>query len=244
MFGGVIDREILYPDVNLYYDEGMDYSYILHSAVPIVEKFKKFGFEKNRDEYVCKKSIDVDGSIFDVIISCRPGTSLTAQVFDKTTGDRYSLFDMPTARGAFIGKMREKVQKIIDNFKAACFTEQDLHEKYVSYLASHFGAEPDFPWDDSPDYCVFRCPNDKWFALVMKIKYKQLGLGSGNEDVWVVNMKHDADDIPSVIDRLSVFPAWHMSKKHWITVLLTAITDFEKLCELTQRSFELVGKRK
>ena len=75
---------------------------------------------------------------------------------------------------------------------------------------------------------------------MMKIKYKQLGVGSGDENVWVVNLKHDADDIPDVVDRHSIFPAWHMSKKHWITVLLTAVTDFEKLCELTLRSFELV----
>lgn len=241
-------REILYSEVNLYYDEVMDYSYILHSAMPVVEKFEAFGFEKLNQgaqaEYVCTKSIDVDGSEFDVIISCRSGTSLTAQVFDKATGDRYSLFDMPGARGAFIGKMREQVQKLIDEFRTACFEEQDLHEKYISYLASHYGVQPDFPWDDSPDACVFRCPNSKWFALMMKIKYKQLGLGSGDEEVWVVNLKHDADDIPDVVDRRSIFPAWHMNKKHWITVLLTAVTDFEKLCELTQRSFELVGGKK
>ncbi len=218
----------------------MDYTYILHSALPDLEAVKCFGFINQ----TCKKSIEIDGSKFDVIMTYCPGTSLTAQVFDTTTGDRYSLFDMPRAHGAFIGKMREAVQSIIDSFRATCFTEQDLHEEYISYLASHFGAQPDFPWDDSPDYCVFRCPNGKWFALVMKIKYKQLGLDSGDEEVWVVNMKHDADDIPSVVDRHSVFPAWHMSKKHWITVLLTAVTDFEKLCELTCRSYELVGGKK
>ncbi|WP_407428795.1 hypothetical protein [Treponema sp.] len=32
-----------------------------------------------------------------------------------------------------------------------------------------------------------------------------------------------------------------MNKKHWITVLLTAVTDFEKLCNLTQESWELVS---
>ncbi len=238
-------RMLLYLESDLYYYGCMDYSYILHSAVPLVEKFQAFGFEKLNQgvqpEYICTKSIDVDGSEFDVIITCRPGTSLTAQVFDKATGDRYTLFDIPGARGAFIGKMREQVQKIIDEFRATCFDEQDLHEKYISYLSSQFGVQPDFPWDDSPDAGVFRCPNGKWFALMMKIKYKQLGVGSGDENVWVVKLKHDADDIPDVVDRHSIFPAWHMSKKHWITVLLTAVTDFEKLCELTQRSFELVG---
>ena len=75
----------------------------------------------------------------------------------------------------------------------------------------------------------------------MRIKYRQLGL-TGDEEVWVVNMKASQDEIPNLIDKKSIFPAWHMNKTHWITVLLTAATDFEKLCELTQTSWELVKK--
>ena len=55
-------------------------------------------------------------------------------------------------------------------------------------------------------------------------------------------MKADQTEIPNLIDKKSIFPAWHMNKKHWITVLLTAVTDFEKLCEFTQKSWELVNK--
>ena len=75
----------------------------------------------------------------------------------------------------------------------------------------------------------------------MKVKYRQLGL-SGDEEVRVVNIKADENEIQKLIDRKSIFPAWHMNKKHWITVLLTAATDFEKLCELTEKSYALVGK--
>ena len=75
----------------------------------------------------------------------------------------------------------------------------------------------------------------------MRIKYRQLDL-TGDEEVWGVNMKASQDEIPNLIDKKSIFPAWHMNKKHWITVLLTAVTDFNKLCELTQKSWELVTK--
>ena len=34
-----------------------------------------------------------------------------------------------------------------------------------------------------------------------------------------------------------------MNKTYWITVLLTAVTDFEKLCELTKKSYALVQKK-
>ena len=55
-------------------------------------------------------------------------------------------------------------------------------------------------------------------------------------------MKANSEAIPSLIDQKSIFPAWHMNKKHWITVLLTAATDFEKRQELTEKSYRLVNK--
>ena len=169
--------------------------------------------------------------------------ALTVHLYDTATGEKYALFDMPSSHGAFIASLREEVQNIIDEIRAKCFESKDLKDDYIAWIKNQFGAEPDFPWPDTPDYCVFRCPNEKWFALIMKIKYRQLGL-TGDEEVWVVNMKADQTEIPTLIDKKSIFPAWHMNKKHWITVLLTAATDFEKLCGLTQKSWELVTKTK
>ena len=73
----------------------------------------------------------------------------------------------------------------------------------------------------------------------MQIKFKNLGFES-DEPVWVVNLK--AENVEAISDKKSIFPAYHMNKKYWITVLLTAVTDFENLCELTKKSFALVQK--
>ncbi|MCR5081470.1 MAG: MmcQ/YjbR family DNA-binding protein, partial [Treponema sp.] len=143
----------------------------------------------------------------------------------------------------FVAFLREEVQNIIEDIRAKCFESQDLHDDYLAFIKNKFSVEPDFPWPDSPDYCVFRCPNQKWFALMMKIKFRQLGL-TGDEEVWVVNMKAPDEEIPNLIDRKSIFPAWHMNKKHWITVLLTSATDFEELCTLTEKSYGMVSGKK
>lgn len=178
----------------------------------------------------------------DITLSLEAQT-LTVHLFDTETGEKYALFDMPSSHGAFVASLREEVQQIIDEIRSKCFESKDLKDDYISWIKNQFGAEPDFTWPDTPDYCVFRCQNEKWFALVMRIKYKQLGL-TGDENVWVVNIKADQTEIPNLIDHKSIFPAWHMNKKHWITVLLTAVTDFGKLCELTLKSYELVSKSK
>ena len=251
----------------------MDFSYIFRSAKLISEHLENAGFEKDDNgaigqgresfSYTLRREI-CDGDFF-ALISLNPTEeTLIAQVYDSATNEKYSLFDNNRAHGAFVGAMRKEVQKIIEEIRANCFYSADVKEKYIAFLNERFGAEPDFPWADTPDYCVFRAENQKWFALIMKIKYKQLGPSGqaknctcnflnasqsitgcqqpflSDEEVWVVNMKADSDKIASLIDKKSIFPAWHMNKKHWITVLLTAATDFDRLCVLTERSFKLV----
>ena len=221
----------------------MDYSYIFRSAKIKKDSLEATGFATTDGATYTKKT-PVSNATFNANITLSISEqTLTVHLFDSATGERYALFDMPNAHGAFIAALREEVQQIIDDIKSKCFETNDLKDDYIAWIKNQFGAEPDYPWpDDAPYSFVFRCPNEKWFALVMKIKYRQLGL-TGDEAVWVVNMKAEQDAIPTLIDRKSIFPAWHMNKKHWITVLLTAATEFEKLCELTQKSYELVEKK-
>ena len=233
----------------------MDFSYIFRAARPKPETFADFGFQKDdlredkvftdakvpADVLICKRSLPQTD--FYVILALNLAKeTLSAQVYDSATDEQYALFDVPSANGAFISQIREQVKNIIEDFRNQCFETADLKEKYFEYLKTHFSAVPDYPWDDSPDAGVFRCKNDKWFALVMKIKYRQLGL-TGDEEVFVVNLKAPPDKIPNIVDHKSVFPAWHMNKKHWITVLLTAATTFDHLCELTEQSYTLVYEK-
>ena len=221
----------------------MDYSYIFRSAKIKKDSLKATGFATTDGEtYTMSPTVSAGAFRADITLSLEAQT-LSVHLFDTETGEKYALFDMPSSHGAFVASLREEVQKFIDDIKSKCFESKDLKDDYISWIKNQFGAEPDFPWPDTPDYCVFRCQNEKWFALVMRIKYKQLGL-TGDEEVWVVNIKADQTEIPNLIDHKSIFPAWHMNKKHWITVLLTASTDFEKLCELTLKSYELVSKSK
>ena len=221
----------------------MDYSYIFRSAKIKKDSLETAGFVTT-DGTTYTMNTTVSNATFNANFTLSLSEqTLTVHLFDSATSERYALFDMPNAHGAFIAALREEVQQIIDNIKSKCFETNDLKDDYIAWIKNQFGAEPDYPWpDDAPYSFVFRCPNEKWFALVMRIKYRQLGL-NGDEEVWVVNIKAEQDTIPTLIDRKSIFPAWHMNKKHWITVLLTAATDFEKLCELTQKSYELVERK-
>ncbi len=219
----------------------MDYSYIFRAAKIKIDSLKDAGFSTSDGKIYSLRLPVSNGEFYADFVLSPASQNLTVHLFDSATGEKYPLFDMPGSHGTFVVSLREEVQNLVDRIKSSCFEEHDLKDEYIKWLSSHFSATPDFPWPDTPDFSVFRCPNQKWFALVMKVKYRQLGL-SGDEEVRVVNIKADENEIQKLIDRKSIFPAWHMNKKHWITVLLTAATDFEKLCELTEKSYALVGK--
>jgi len=218
----------------------MDFTYILHTSSPDNSALLEYGFSKADDIYTLKTPLFQTD--FYTIVTISPA-SITAELFENAFDDKYTLIDVPSAQGAFVGELREKITLLIEEIHQKCFITTDIQQKYLAFIKDKFGVLPEYPWDDLENM-VFRCPNDKWFGLIMRIPYNKLGIsGDENKKVWVVNLKADADKIPDLIDNKSIFPAWHMSKKYWITVLLTTITDFNCLCKLTERSYELVTKK-
>ncbi len=98
-------------------------------------------------------------------------------------------------------------------------------EEIFTYAREYFGVEPDYPWDSEPDYAVLRHPKSKkWFALVMRVPRSRLGLES-DEPADILNVKCDPVLIGSLILKDGYFRAYHMSKEHWITLLLERVPD-------------------
>ena len=61
--------------------------------------------------------------------------------------------------------------------------------------------------------------NRKWYALVMKVSRRKFGLDS-DEVIDVVNLKLPTEMFGSFGAVDGVYPAYHMNKLHWISVLL------------------------
>lgn len=216
----------------------MDFSYLHNKSIMIPQKLLDFGFSLNNSDsnetFVLNRHLEDTDFYVCIEIS---KLKITAHVFENNTDEQYALFDVPSANGVFVGNIREKVRNIIEEISSFCFESTDILQKYVDFIKEKFDVKQEYPWEDEAS--VFRCPNGKWFGLLMRIGFKKLGIES-DEKIRVVNLKSDAEKIPELVNHKTIFPAWHMNKKYWITVILTTITDFEQLCKLTERSYELV----
>lgn len=112
-----------------------------------------------------------------------------------------------------------------------------------AYISETYNTDPDYPWDDTPDAAVFRHRgNRKWFALIMNVRRDRLGL-PGPGDIDIVNMKCDQIVMGSMLREPGFFPAYHMSKAHWISAALDGSAEDDKLKMLLDMSFELTGAR-
>ena len=95
-------------------------------------------------------------------------------------------------------------------------TKQD----FLEYCLNTYGTSPDYPFDDWMESAVFRhADNKKWFAIVLSVSRRKFGLDS-DEIIEVVNLKLPTEMFGSFSAADGVYPAYHMNKLHWISVLL------------------------
>ena len=115
-------------------------------------------------------------------------------------------------------------------------------QQFLEYCQSTYGTSPDYPFDDMFETAVLRhADNRKWYALVMKVSRRKFGFNS-DEVVEVVNLKLPTEMFGSFGASDGVYPAYHMNKLHWISVLLPDAEE-ERVHFLTDVSFEATERK-
>jgi predicted DNA-binding protein (MmcQ/YjbR family) len=111
-------------------------------------------------------------------------------------------------------------------------TKQEFYE----LCSSTYSTLPDYPFDEDFETAVFRHgDNRKWFALSMQVSRRKFGIDS-DEVIDVVNLKLPTEMFGSFGASDGVYPAYHMNKLHWISVLLPDAPSDVVQC-LTNASF-------
>ena len=80
--------------------------------------------------------------------------------------------------------------------------------------------------------------NKKWFALVVEINARKLGLPE-DKTVDVLNIKCDPMMIGSLHMKEGFFPAYHMNKENWISILLDGTISADEIKPLLELSYQL-----
>ena len=93
-------------------------------------------------------------------------------------------------------------------------------QEFFEMCSSTYLTLPDYPFDDWMESAVFRhSDNNKWFAIALRVSKRKFGIDS-DEVVDVVNLKMPTEMFGSFGLRDGVYPAYHMNKLHWVSVIL------------------------
>ena len=112
----------------------------------------------------------------------------------------------------------------------------------ADYLTDTYNAVGEHLFAKYPSFLVFRhYGNRKWFAVIMDIPGKNLGLPAEDE-ISVVNLKCDTRLIGSFREEPGIFPGWHMNKAHWLSVALDGTVEDEKIRFMVDMSYELTKR--
>ena len=93
-------------------------------------------------------------------------------------------------------------------------------QQFLEYCFDTYGTSPDYPFDEDFETAVLRHANNKkWYAIVLRVSRSKFGFDS-DEVIDVVNLKLPTEMFGSFGAADGVYPAYHMNKLHWISVLL------------------------
>lgn len=117
--------------------------------------------------------------------------------------------------------------------------KQSIRNDILTYVEEHFGTKPEYLWISTPNAAVLRhTDNAKWYGLIMDIPYSRLGV-SNDAIVDVLNVKCDPLMVGALLMNDGYYPAYHMNKEHWISILLDGSVSIDDIYRLINESFEL-----
>ena len=119
-------------------------------------------------------------------------------------------------------------------------------EAFLAFCGAELGTEPDYTFDEDFETAVLRHKGSrKWFAVVMKVSRRKFGIDS-DEAVDIVNLKIPLEMFGFFGKEQGVYPAYHMNKLHWVSVLLsdTADSTVEFLANVSYEETKTIPRRR
>ena len=211
---------------------------------PDYKKLVQYGFIKNKTKYLYETKFN--NNEFKIIIEITGKGKITSKVYDIENNDEFLPLKIKSAQGTFVGNIKEEYKNILIDVRNNCFSKNyfvsDQANRITEFIISKYGSCPEFMWEKFPGYGVFKNPeNSKWYGLIGNLDYSKLGEDNKNF-VEIINIKLDKEKIPFLIKQKGFYPAWHMNKIHWITIVLDETLSDELIMDLIEESYSYTVK--
>ena len=204
-----------------------------------LDKLVKYGFKKENSVY--KYSKNIMDNTFRVDVEIDNNGLVKGKVYDLSFEDEYTNFRIENGTGSFVGQVKEEFINLLKNIRSRCFIRKSFifeqSNRITKAINDKYGDEPDFEWEKFPGYATFRNKDSKkWYGIIMNIDKSKLDKNSTGE-VEVINIKLEPNEIECLLKQDGFYPAYHMNKKNWITIILDNTISDENIISLIDKSY-------
>ena len=202
------------------------------------EKLLQYGFKEEAEKLIYRKKI-LDSSFLIEIVFVN--SQLLIEVYDIEFDEIYSLFSVDSAVGETVQNIREHVEKLLSSILGLADESGKISSEIIDYCNNKYGENHVNPFKKHPNILALVNEKNKWYALLLEVEYNKLNKNTNiTTKVKILNVKYPTDKILEIIDNKNIFPAYHMNKKHWISIVLDENIKLEIIKELIDISYSLV----
>lgn len=202
------------------------------------DKISEYGFKREKTLY--KYSRNIMNDTFRVDIEINNDGIVKGKVYDLSFGDEYTNFRIEDSTGPFVGQVRDEFKSLLKDIRSKCFIRESFifeqSNRITNLIKEKYGDEPEFEWEKFPGYATFRNSNSKkWYGIIMNIDNSKLEEQSSGE-VEIIDIKLEPQKIEKLLQQEEFYPAYHMNKKSWITIILNNTISDEDIMKLIEES--------
>lgn len=202
------------------------------------EQLKGFGFKEEAEKLIYRKEVLDSSFLIEVVFVDR---QFLIEVYDLEFDEIYTLFSVDSAVGETVQNIREHVEKLLSSILGLADESGKISSEIIDYCNNKYGENHVNPFKKHPDILAFVNEKNKWYALMSNVEYNKLNKTSNIiTKVKILNVKYPTDNISDIIDNQNIFPAYHMNKKHWISIVLDKNIKLKTIKELIDISYSLV----
>ena len=180
----------------------------------------------------------IDGFYF-YIVSASVEKGLEMIVRDESH-ERYSLFDVTTTNSKIAQQLRQEAEEMVLQW---CYSVDTslvaLKEQWNHWILEHITPYSVMPFKKSAVTVYNVKENGKWYALMMEIPFSKLGITS-DEIALTLNVKIPPEEKEILLQEEGVFEAYHMNKKHWISIALNVCKDEAFIQKCIENSYKCI----
>ena len=201
------------------------------------DKLIDYGFIK--EDYGYKYLKKIMHNTFQAIIVIDENGIVSGKIYDLEAECEYTNFRVKDVTGEFALTVREEYENILKDIRDKCFSKKyfiyNQSNRIADYIGKKYNVLPEFLWKKFPQYGVFRnSKSNKWFGVIMNIDKSKIASTEKGE-IEVINLK--LDDL-KYLERKGVYPAYHMNKKSWVSIVLDDTLKDEEIIDLIDISYE------